>query len=112
VVYSEDVCIEAVRDFLDSPASELTLDEIKQDFSSHEWPISDKKAKEIQEYYNGRLAAFKEIEAAVKESSMKSLPIVIKHPIAEKHNSFSVAPEEALAKQNDAYVEVKIYEEA
>lgn len=43
-----------IKDIIDAPIGELTVEQIKNDYSSREWPLSDTKAQQICDYYNIR----------------------------------------------------------
>lgn len=43
-----------IKDIIDAPIKELTLDQIKCDFSSRDFPISEDTARQICDYYNVR----------------------------------------------------------
>ena len=92
-----------LADILDAPTAELTLEQIKDDFSSPRYPITEEKAVQIQNYYNGRLALSQTILQDLKDHS----PRTLHYDIPQKYNSFTVEDEDELT-QNEAYIEIVI----
>lgn len=66
-VENVDACKDIIKNLLDVPMAELSLDEVKKDFSSGECKISEENAKSIQQYYNGRLELYKTIMNAFND---------------------------------------------
>lgn len=50
-----------IKDIIDAPIGELTVEQIKTDYGSRDWPITDTKAQQICDYYNIRYAMQKTI---------------------------------------------------
>jgi len=105
-----DLCKTIVKDFLDVPESELTLEEIRKQFEDPRYGIlPEKKLTSIQDYYNGRLAMYNSI--------MKDLNLledgkedVLLYDIPYKYNHFTVEDDDN-EKQIAAYIKVKIENE-
>lgn len=59
----EDVnaCKDIIKNLLDIPITELSLDEVKKDFSSIDCQISEENANTILQYYNGRLEFYNKL---------------------------------------------------
>lgn len=98
-----------MRDILDVPEAELTIDAIRKDFESPEKPLPEEKLVAIQNYYNGRLGiwntAKKEIEEFTKSLNEDK---IFHYEIPEDYNQFYVYDDEneARSKQIQGYVEV------
>lgn len=60
-VSSLEACKNILIDVLDVPIAELSLVEVKQNFSTYANVLSEEKAIQIQGYYNGRLALYNAI---------------------------------------------------
>lgn len=50
-----------IKDILDAPIAELSLESIKHDFGSHDYPLSEEAAVAIKDYYNGRYALYQAV---------------------------------------------------
>lgn len=50
-----------VKDILDAPIAELSLESIKHDFGSRDYPLTEEAAVAIKDYYNGRYALYQAI---------------------------------------------------
>lgn len=50
-----------IKDIIDAPIGELTVEQIKTDYGSRDWPITDTKAQQICDYYNIRYTMQKTI---------------------------------------------------
>lgn len=112
IIDTFELCIECIKDFMDAPIAELTLDQIHKDFGSPTSPISDEQARKILEYYNGRLKIYQQIKSELtsihKHNSMYDNIVVRRYNIPHEYNEFVVDENEALYDQNEAYIEVII----
>lgn len=92
-----------VKDILDAPIAELSLESIKHDFGSRDYPLTEEAAVAIKDYYNGRYALYQAIL-----DDMKTLePRVLHYDIPQKYNTFSIEDNTA-TKQISAYIEITI----
>lgn len=92
-----------VKDILDAPIAELSLESIKHDFGSRDYPLTEEAAVAIKDYYNGRYALYQAIL-----DDMKMLePRVLHYDIPQKYNTFSIE-DNAATKQISAYIEITI----
>lgn len=82
-----DACKRIIRDFMDVPIAELTLSQVKDDFTLNDYSISEEKAVQIQNYYNGRLALYNVILNDVDNQSEWQL---LKYDIPAKYATFNV----------------------
>ena len=111
VVDSFDLCMKCIKDFIDSPKHELTLDQIYDDFNSPEYPLDEEYAKKIQVYYNGRFnihqKIVKEITNIVENISLlHDMPITKRYEIPNECYAFDT--DEMQCKNNETYIEVNI----
>lgn len=92
-----------VKDILDAPIAELSLESIKHDFGSRDYPLTEEAAVAIKDYYNGRFALYQAIL-----DDMKTLePRVLHYDIPQKYNTFSIE-DNTTTKQISAYIEITI----
>ena len=100
-----ELAMKIVRDQLDVPEAEMTLDQVKADFADGSRQIEESKFVAIQNYYNGRLALYNrimdEIETAGPGTSSR-------YDIPYEYNHFEIEDEEGAAKetQREAYIEI------
>ena len=80
-----DACKAIVKDLMDIPIAELSLDAVKKEFAPYNGMLSEEQAIKIQNYYNGRLALYNVI---MKELSDQSSWQLIKHEIPVEYASF------------------------
>lgn len=80
-----DACKAIVKDLMDVPIAELSLEQVKKEFGLTECNISEEQAIKIQNYYNGRLALYNVI---MKELNDKSSWQLLKHDIPAEYASF------------------------
>lgn len=79
-----------MKDLLDVPVAELTLDEVRADFEDPKMgALPEEKLVAIQDYYNGRLALWRQF---VKDISGldPNAESTLKYDIPEKYNTFWV----------------------
>lgn len=89
------------RDEIDTPFTPLTLDDVRRDFSSREFPVPDEKLLHIMNYYNGRL----EICEKVLETFHRDIPGEYRFDIPYEYNHFDIYGETSAGEHmNDAYV--------
>ena len=80
-----DACRAIVKDLMDVPISELSLEQVKKEFGKSEYGLSEEQVIKIQNYYNGRLALYNVI---MKELSDQSSWQLLKHDIPAEYASF------------------------
>jgi hypothetical protein len=102
-----DVCKQIIKDFLDAPETELSLDAIRQEFSSPNYNISENKLVAIQNFYNGRLGMYNTIMRQI-ELLEPNEEFCKKYNIPYKYNYFSVECDETNEEQIDAFIELRI----
>lgn len=102
------MCKKAARDLLDAPDKPLTAEDIKADFDSPNFRITEQQTNEIQAYYNGRLALLQQIYRDIDVSATGEFH----YDIPEQYNRFSRIDDEydKLCEQLEAYIELKIEE--
>ena len=107
-VQTADLCKKAARDLLDAPDKPLTAEDIKADFDSPNFRITEQQTNEIQAYYNGRLALLQQIYRDIDVSATGEFH----YDIPEQYNRFSRIDDEydKLCEQLEAYIELKIEE--
>lgn len=97
-----------LKDTLDIPFKELTLEQIHEDFDDDRFgPLPEDRAKAIMEYYNGRLALHETIVDDLKDASNTN----IKYDIPEKFNTFWVYGEKDKTRQVDAFISIEAKDE-
>ena len=99
---------QVVKDFLDIPEKELSIDEVLKDFSSPQYQITAEKAEEIRTYYNGRLKLWNQINASL-ENVDEHDKINHVYSLPQKINEFTVT-DEFKSIQNTAYISIKTTE--
>lgn len=104
----EELCKEIIKDYLDVPLAELTLEQVKKDFSLADLQISEERAVQIQNYYNGRFALHQTIVKDFCDAAAAGKPITLHYDIPEKYNQFQVDDTEFNESQICAYLEVKL----
>lgn len=97
---------EIIKDLLDIPISELSLDEIKKQFSSPSYAnISEEKLISIQNYYNGRFALYKTIMNDIDDN----IYIHHKYNIPYEYNHFVVEDDDKFnEEQIEAFIEIAL----
>ena len=108
---SLDLCKQIVKDFLDVPETELTLEEIKRQFTdAGTRNIPDDNLTAIQSYYNGRLALYKYIIDYIDLSAKKKQAHIQKQfDIPYEYNHFIVEDDENdKEEQIAAYLKIEI----
>jgi hypothetical protein len=99
------LCKTIIKDFLDVPEAELSLDEVKKQFDDPRYNISEEKLVAIQNYYNGRLALFKTIMFEIDDLNNG----IYTYDIPYEYNHFVIEDdEEYKEKQINAYIELKV----
>ena len=106
IVQSIEDVKEVIKDFLDIPTAELSLEEIMKDFSSEKYPLSEEKAVAIQNYYNGRLTIYEKLCADLEKYSLEE-NIALTYEIPQKYNEFVVTDDEEPSKQNRAFLRIQ-----
>lgn len=101
------LAIQIIKDFMDPPETELTLEQVEREFSDKSSPVPEMNLVAIREYYNGRLAMYRKI---MTDLDSTEFPVILKYDIPYKYNHFSVDLEDPLEKQLDAYLEIEIME--
>ena len=104
----EELCKEIIKDYLDVPLAELTLEQVKKDFSRTDLQISEERAVQIQNYYNGRFAMHQTIVRDFCDAVAAGKPTTLHYDIPEKYNQFQVDDTEFHESQICAYLEVKL----
>jgi len=100
-----DMAVKIVRDMLDVPESELTLEQVKEDFSDRTCNASEEQIVAIRNYYNGRFAMYNRILDEIENCCENKTS---RYDIPYEYNHFVVdADEPARETQNEAYVELK-----
>ena len=107
-----ETCKAVLKDFLDAPLAEMTLEQVKKEFEDPKvGAIDEKRLLAIRDYYNGRLELqrkiFKEIEKAHYGT------YVYRFDIPFRCNYFACYADdgdEDLHKQEDAYIQVEATE--
>ena len=108
----EELCKEIIKDFLDVPLAELTLEQVKKDFSRTDFQISEERAVQIQNDYNGRFALHQTIVKDFCDAVAVGKPTTLHYDIPEKYNQFQVDDTEFHESQICAYLEVKLSDAA
>jgi len=99
---SKEVCLDALKSFLDAPDEELTEDSIRKDFGSIHHPISEDDVQKIKTFYNGRKELYGKI---LKEfDTIGSVPA--RFNIPEKFNMWSFDEDDT--KQVSSYIEIRM----
>ena len=102
---SEELAKTIIRDVLDAPEAELTLEAVKKDFCSNGVEVEAKRLEGIRNYYNGRLAILKGIEADMAAAGPKWSK---RYEIPYECNHFEVTEDPSPGeRQHDAYVEIE-----
>lgn len=101
-VEGQEGCLRIVRDVLDVPLAELTLDEIKKDFQGCSDDIGENKLVAIQNYYNGRFALWNQIQSDISTTLAASSPL--RYDIPEKYNTFTMSDD---SKQVQSFIEIQ-----
>lgn len=105
---SFELCKQIVKDFLDAPTAELSLEAIHQDFDHGNDILAESQAICIQTYYNGRLAMYNAILTDLNEVKGNK---TLHYDIPEKYNRFTRYEndeDEKLSKQLEAYIEIEV----
>lgn len=105
-----ETCKAVLKDFLDAPVAEMSLEQVKKEFEDPKiGAIDEKRLLAIRDYYNGRLELqhkiFKELEKVL------SIPCVYRFDIPFSCNYFACYADkgdEDLNKQEDAYIQVEV----
>lgn len=106
-----DLLKKVIRDTVDAPSSELTLEAVHKDFDSHSRVLSDQAAQRIAEYYNGRLELMKRIKDDLEQLLPSLNAQTFMYNIPEKYNSFTTEdPEDDgfQSAQNKAYIKIEV----
>lgn len=113
---TEDMSLfkQMIKDLLDVPIAELSLEEVKEQFSSPPYnrDISEEKLVAIQNYYNGRFALCRTIMDDIDNES--SLPdghesTKLKYNIPYEYNHFVVEDDDEYnEEQIEAYMMLEI----
>lgn len=80
-----EVCKAIVKDLMDIPVAELSLEQVKKEFGKSEYNLSEEQAIKIQNYYNGRLALYNVI---MKELDSQNSWQLLKYEIPVEYASF------------------------
>lgn len=104
-VSNSDLAIQVLRDFLDAPNEELTVEQIKEDFKQPD--VEESKYVQIKNYYNGRLALFKQAEVDILSfrDSEGADEKTFRYDIPPEYNSFAMHDSDE-CEQKQAYIEV------
>lgn len=107
-----ELCKQIIKDFLDVPESELSLDEVKRQFkdAAINSDISDDSLIVIQSYYNGRLALYKHVMDYIDLNAKKKQAHIHKQfDIPYEYNHFIIEDdEEDKEEQLEAYLKIEI----
>lgn len=102
-----DLCKQIIKDFLDAPEAELSLDAVRQEFSSPSYDISESKLVAIQNFYNGRLGMYNTIMRQIELLEPNEV-FCKKYNIPYEYNYFSVEGDETKEEQIEAFIELRI----
>jgi len=101
-----ELAVKIIRDMMDVPESELTLEQVRADFSDRTCDVSEEQLVSIQNYYNGRFAMYNRILDEIENCCENRIS---RYDIPYEYNHFSTgddAGESASETQNEAYVEL------
>lgn len=97
-----------VKDFLDVPETEMTLEEIRKQFEDPRYCIlTEEKLVSIQNYYNGRLGMYNTI-IEVLSNLKDDVEFSERYDIPYEYNHFTVEDELENEEQIEAYIELKV----
>ncbi len=102
-----DLCKQIIKDFLDAPEAELSLDAVRQEFSSPRYDISESKLVAIQNFYNGRLGMYNTIIRQIELLESNEV-FCKKYNIPYEYNYFSVEGDRIEEEQIEAFIELRI----
>lgn len=102
-----DLCKQIIKDFLDAPEAELSLDAVRQEFSSPRYDISESKLVAIQNFYNGRLGMYNTIMRQIELLESNEV-FCKKYNIPYEYNYFSVEGDRIEEEQIEAFIELRI----
>ena len=109
-VNTKEWCKEVLKDFLDAPVTELTLEEVKKQFEEPSiGPIEEKRLIAIQEYYNGRLALQNKIFEMLDK--IDDRPGIYRYDIPFRCNYFACYADDSdedHTHQEQAYIEIEV----
>jgi len=108
---SLELCKQIIKDFLDAPIAELSLEAIHKDFDHGNDILSESQAICIQTYYNGRLAM---LNAILDDLEGIEENKILHYDIPEQYNRFTRYEndeDEKLSKQLEAYIEIEVKNE-
>jgi hypothetical protein len=101
-----------IKDLLDVPIAELSLEEIKEQFSSHPYDrdISEEKLVAIQNFYNGRFALCRTIMETLDSHNFKYDEVLkLQYDIPYEYNHFVVEDNDEFdEEQIEAYISLEI----
>lgn len=104
-----DLAKTIISDLLDVPLSEITLENIKIDFSSPEYPLSEQRAVQIKDYYNGRCALYKtilnDLDNIFNNDYHNLNSQELQYEIPEKYNNYTMDENDQFY-QNNAYIKI------
>ena len=102
-----DLCKQIIKDFLDAPEAELSLDAVRQEFSSPRYDISESKLVAIQNFYNGRLGMYNTIIRQIELLESNEV-FCKKYNIPYEYNYFLVEGDRIEEEQIEAFIELRI----
>lgn len=109
-VNDKETCKAVLKDFLDAPVTEMTLEEVKKEFEDPKvGAIDEKRLIAIRDYYNGRLQLQNDIFKMLEK--IEDRPSVWRYDIPFRCNYFACYADEGdenLNHQEDAYIEVEV----
>lgn len=107
---SEYLAKQIIKDILDPPEAEMTLEMIEKEFSepSGKWYVPEENLIAIQTYYNGRYALYQQIlkDLEINKNYKKNF----KYQIPYEYNHFNIDDEKnVFERQRNSYIEIEIF---
>ena len=102
---SKENIAQVVANILDIPLAELSLADVKKEFSSTQYPISEEKAVQIMNYYNGRLALYTTIKRDI-DDDLDNKTFNKRYDIPFAYNYFSCIDDENDTKQLESCISI------
>lgn len=99
-----DMAKDLIKEMLDAPLAELTLDEIQKDFSDiYDSDLSESTLVSIMNYYNGRLGLYKRMIFDIENLKQ---PQTLRYDIPKEYSEFLDDDSERIHKKT--YMEMRI----
>ena len=107
-----ETCKSVLKDFLDAPVAEMSLEQVKKEFEDPRMgAIDEKRLLAIRDYYNGRLELQRKIFEKLEKQHQ--FPCVYRFDIPFSCNYFACYADkgdEDMNKQEDAYIQIEVTE--